>query len=419
MKELRKKTNLTIFMILTVIVIALLAVLNINSYRREYANIERALKVFDERGGFRDGPPMQDGKNPGAQMQKPRELDNMMIMDNEVYTVRLSADGTIEDIVSHGTGSDDFDVEGIAAIISAKAADVSGERIFIGNLYTDDYSYLYRKGDLIVILNNAEKSGKLKALLLESVLLFLIMEAVLFVVSKLITGWIVKPAEEAFQRQKEFIADASHELKTPLAVITASADALAEEETDDEGSRYLKNIRCESDRMNRLIMGLLDLSKLEDTANASSYREEDLSKIIEKTCLAFDGIAFEQAVTITSDIEENLKLKCSRDEMEKMFQAILDNAVKHSYKDTTITVSARAAKGSIVVKIMNTGDPIPAEECEKIFERFYRSDRSRNRADNRYGLGLAIAKRIAMNHNGTIRAYSKDQITTFEIVFRK
>ncbi len=419
MKELRKKTNLTIFMILTVIVIALLAVLNINSYRREYANIERALKVFDERGGFRDGPPMQDGKNPGAKMQKPRELDNMMIMDNEVYTVRLSADGTIEDIVSHGTGSDDFDVEGIAATISAKAADVSGERIFIGNLYTDDYSYLYRKGDLIVILNNAEKSGKLKALLLESVLLFLIMEAVLFVVSKLITGWIVKPAEEAFQRQKEFIADASHELKTPLAVITASADALAEEETDDEGSRYLKNIRCESDRMNRLIMGLLDLSKLEDTANASSYREEDLSKIIEKTCLAFDGIAFEQAVTITSDIEENLKLKCSRDEMEKMFQAILDNAVKHSYKDTTITVSARAAKGSIVVKIMNTGDPIPAEECEKIFERFYRSDRSRNRADNRYGLGLAIAKRIAMNHNGTIRAYSKDQITTFEIVFRK
>lgn len=419
MKELRKKTNLTIFMILTVIVIALLAVLNINSYRREYANIERALKVFDERGGFRDGPPMQDGKNPGAQMQKPRELDNMMIMDNEVYTVRLSADGTIEDIVSHGTGSDDFDVEGIAATISAKAADVSGERIFIGNLYTDDYSYLYRKGDLIVILNNAEKSGKLKALLLESVLLFLIMEAVLFVVSKLITGWIVKPAEEAFQRQKEFIADASHELKTPLAVITASADALAEEETDDEGSRYLKNIRCESDRMNRLIMGLLDLSKLEDTANASSYREEDLSKIIEKTCLAFDGVAFEQAVTITSDIEENLKLKCSRDEMEKMFQAILDNAVKHSYKDTTITVSARAAKGSIVVKIMNTGDPIPAEECEKIFERFYRSDRSRNRADNRYGLGLAIAKRIAMNHNGTIRAYSKDQITTFEIVFRK
>ncbi|MCR4685898.1 MAG: HAMP domain-containing histidine kinase [Lachnospiraceae bacterium] len=419
MKELRKKTNLTIFMILTVIVIALLAVLNINSYRREYANIERALKVFDERGGFRDGPPMQDGKNLGAKMQKPRELDNMMIMDNEVYTVRLSVDGTIEDIVSHGTGSDDFDVEGIAAIISAKAADVSGERIFIGNLYTDDYSYLYRKGDLIVILNNAEKSGKLKALLLESVLLFLIMEAVLFVVSKLITGWIVKPAEEAFQRQKEFIADASHELKTPLAVITASADALAEEETDDEGSRYLKNIRCESDRMNRLIMGLLDLSKLEDTANASSYREEDLSKIIEKTCLAFDGIAFEQAVTITSDIEENLKLKCSRDEMEKMFQAILDNAVKHSYKDTTITVSARAAKGSIVVKIMNTGDPIPAEECEKIFERFYRSDRSRNRADNRYGLGLAIAKRIVMNHNGTIRAYSKDQITTFEIVFRK
>ncbi len=419
MKELRKKTILTIFTILTAILVTFLAVLNINSYRREYSNIERGLRVFDDRGRFQNAPPAPNGNDPGGKMQKPRELDNMMIMDNEVYTVRLTADGEIESIVSHGTESGDFDVEGIAGKIRDAVSDTAGERIFIGNLYVDDFSYLYRNGDLIVILNNADKADKLKTLLLESVLIFLVMEAVLFLVSRLITGWIVKPAEEAFRKQKEFIADASHELKTPLAVITASADALAEEETDDEGSRYLKNIRCESDRMNRLIMGLLDLSKLEDTANASSYREEDLSKIIEKTCLAFDGIAFEQAVTITSDIEENLKLKCSRDEMEKMFQAILDNAVKHSYKDTTITVSARAAKGSIVVKIMNTGDPIPAEECEKIFERFYRSDRSRNRADNRYGLGLAIAKRIAMNHNGTIRAYSKDQITTFEIVFRK
>ncbi len=105
--------------------------------------------------------------------------------------------------------------------------------------------------------------------------------------------------------------------------------------------------------------------------------------------------------------------------MEKLFSTILDNAVKHSYKDTTINVSAHTVKGNIVVKITNTGDPILEKESEKIFERFYRSDRSGNRADNRYGSGLAIAKRIVLNHNGSIRAYSENGATTFEIVLRK
>lgn len=419
MKELRKKTILTIFTILTAILVTFLAVLNINSYRREYSNIERGLRVFDDGGRFQNAPPAPNGNDPGGKMQKPRELDNMMIMDNEVYTVRLTADGEIESIVSHGTESGDFDVEGIAGKIRDAVSDAAGERIFIGNLYVDDFSYLYRNGDLIVILNNADKADKLKTLLLESVLIFLVMEAVLFLVSRLITGWIVRPAEEAFRKQKEFIADASHELKTPLAVITASSDALWEEESGEKNNRYLENIRYESDRMNRLITGLLDLSKLEDGGNAASYREENLSKIIEKTCLVFDGVAFEQAVTIESDIEENMTFRCSRDEMEKLFSTILDNAVKHSDKDTTVHVSAHTVKGSIVVKITNTGDPIPQEECEKIFERFYRSDRSRNRSDNRYGLGLAIAKRIAQNHNGIIRASSENGATTFEIVLKK
>ncbi|MBP5383885.1 MAG: HAMP domain-containing histidine kinase [Lachnospiraceae bacterium] len=419
MKGLRKKTSLTIFTILTAILITFLAVLNINSYRREYSNIERGLKVFDDRGGFPDAPPAPDGPNPGKKLQKPRELDNMMIMDNEVYTVRLNTDGGIESIVSHGAGASGFDVEGIAGTIMDAVSGTTGERVFIGNLYLDDYSYLYREGDLIVILNNADKADKLKALLLESVLILFVMGAVLFMVSRLITGWIVKPAEEAFRKQKEFIADASHELKTPLAVITASSDALAEEETGGGSNRYLENIRYESDRMNRLITGLLDLSKLEDGRDASSYREENLSRIIEKTCLIFDGIAFEQAVTIESDIEENMMFRCSRDEMEKLFSTILDNAVRHSNKDTTVHVCAHTGKGCMTVTITNTGDPIPEEECEKIFERFYRSDKARNRADNRYGLGLAIAKRIAQNHNGTIRASSGDGTTTFEIVLKK
>lgn len=418
MKELRKKTILTIFSILSAILITALTVLNINSYRREYSSIEHGLHIFDDKGGFRGGRPGPNGSGNEENKPIPRDLDNMMIMDNEVYTVKLDKDGNITDIYSHGNTSDDFDIEKIAPVIRDSVSDSPSDLIFIGNLYHDDYSYKYRNSDLIVVLNNEERSSKLRTLLIGSVVFFIFMEAFLFLVSRLITGWIVKPAEEAFRRQKEFIADASHELKTPLAVIMASADELKSDETADKNEQYIENIRYESDRMNRLITGLLNLSKLEDDRPAVSYKEEDLSKIIEKTCLSFDGVAFEQSVMIQTDIEDNLKLKCSKDEMEKMISTILDNAVKHSYRDTTTRVTAHRIKGSITIKIINSGDPIPDEDKERIFERFYRSDRSRDRSDNRYGLGLAIARRIALNHNGDIKAYSRDGDTTFEIMLK-
>ncbi len=419
MKELRKKTTLTIFSILTMFLIASLTILNVNSYRREYMNIERGLNIFDNRGGYKDAPPGPDAPNNGEWRQKPRELDDMMIMDNEVYTVKYSADGEVENIYSHGNPSDDFEVEKIAVKIRNAVSDPPSGQIVIGNLYSACYSYKIRNDDLIVIVNHAENTAKLKTLLIESILFFLIMEAILFLVSKLITGRIVKPAEEAFKRQKEFIADASHEFKTPLAVIMASADELADNETPDKNDRYIENIRYETDRMSRLIAGLLDLSKLEDAASATLYKDEDLSRIIEKTCLAFDGIAFEQSVAIQTDIEKGLKLKCSKDEIEKMISTILDNAIKHSYKDTTVKVKAALIKNSIIIKVTNAGDAIKEEDRERIFERFYRGDRSRNRSDNRYGLGLAIAKRIALNHNGDIKAYSGGGKTTFEIILKK
>ncbi|MCR4739236.1 MAG: HAMP domain-containing histidine kinase [Lachnospiraceae bacterium] len=443
MRELRKKTLLTIFAILTAMLAAGLTIYNTNSYRREYMSVERALNIFDDRGRAGGGAPGGGVPESNAPRSgepfdlegKLPEPENMMIMDNEVYTVKLGPDGEITDIYSHGNVSGDFAVKEIAAgIITAAGimdgnAPGPGDITYIGNLYRAAFSYKYRNHDSIVIINNRDKADKLRILLLESVIIFVILEVFLFAISRLITGWIVKPAEEAFKRQKEFIADASHELKTPLAVIMASADELEKEtvENSENAGRdggngaatqkvYIENIRYESDRMNRLISGLLNLSKLEDGNISESYKDEDLSRIIEKTCLSYEGVAFEQGVIIQPVIEEGIRFKCSKDEMEKLFSTILDNAVKHSYKDTEIRVNARRNKGGINVKIINKGDPIPDEDREKIFERFYRSDRSRNRDDNRYGLGLAIARQIAKNHNGDIKAYSSEGDTTFEII---
>ena len=164
-----------------------------------------------------------------------------------------------------------------------------------------------------------------------------------------------------------------------------------------------------------------DLSKLEQNASDDSYREsfkeEKLSKLVEKNCLVFEGVAFENGVEIETEIEKDITFNCNKDEIEKLISTLLDNAVKHSDKSTTVNVKLYKEKNSIVLKVINCGDPINPGDEEKIFERFYRADKSRNRNENRYGLGLAIAKRIVQNHGGEIKAYSKDGRTTLKVTF--
>ena len=230
------------------------------------------------------------------------------------------------------------------------------------------------------------------------------------------TKWITKPALESFNKQKDFIADASHELKTPLAVIMASSDEL---KTDKKNAKYVENIKYESERMNTLITSLLDLSKLENGVSKDSYKNENISKIVEKTCLTFESVAFENNISIDTNIEKDIMFKCSKIEMEKLISIIIDNAIKHSYKDSSIIVNLNSNKNNINIDITNSGDPIKSGDEEKIFERFYRGDKSRNRESNRYGLGLAIAKNIVINHNGTIKASSSNGKTTFKINLKK
>ena len=196
----------------------------------------------------------------------------------------------------------------------------------------------------------------------------------------------------------------------------ASSDEL---KSDKKNEKYVENIKYESERMSTLIKNLLDLSKLENGTLKDNYKEENISKIIERISLTFEAIAFEQNVNIETDIEKNIMFKCSKEEIEKLISILLDNAIKHSYKKSSIIVNVNKEKNNINIEIINKGDPINPGDEEKIFERFYRADKSRNRDSNRYGLGLAIAKRIVTNHNGIIKAYSKDQKTTFKINLKK
>ena len=407
MKKLSKKVFLTIFLTLSIILFSTIVFYNLQSYRKEYDNIFRTLNFIED---FKFDRPLPKQEDDNSFYKTDRNLDNMMIIDYEVYTVKIK-NNIIDKIIIHSDESSNFDIESIALEI------LDGEKgLKIGNLYHSNYAFNYRSDDTIVVINTINISNKLSLMLFISVIVWISIELIVYFISKKITKWIIKPAVESFNKQKDFIADASHELKTPLAVIMASADEL---KSDKKNTKYIENIKFESDRMNKLITGLLDLSKLENETNINNYKEENISKIVEKISLTFEGIAFENNLNIESDIEKNIMFKCSKDEIEKLISILLDNAIKHSYKESVIHINLFKEKNSIIIEVKNNGDPINPGDEEKIFERFYRADKSRNRDANRYGLGLAIAKNIVTNHNGSIKANSTDGITTFKIILKK
>ena len=425
MKELRKKTFVTIFSILSLIIVVSLILINVQNYSREKEGIKRNLDIFDDFGKTNgpDGnrrPFMMQFSDTDRNLEKEDfgkfEPEQMMIADYEVYTVEVTG-GEVSRIISHGNASDDFDIQNIAESI-LKENDPGSEEI--GNLFFSGYSYNYKWPERLTVSNNREPAVRLRRYLLVTLAVFGLFEALFVFISKRITDWIIKPAQESFKKQKEFIADASHELKSPLAVIVASADELSEtdgKEKEKEG-KLIENIRYESDRMNRLIAQLLNLSKLEEGLSGS-HTEEDISKLLEKTVLAFEAVAFETGVGIETDIKKHVIFNCNKEEMEKLFSTILDNAVRHSYKDTSVLAELKESGNQINIRIVNKGEPIPKGEEERIFERFYRGDESRNRTDNRYGLGLAIAASIVKNHHGKIKARSENGSTEFEIRLKK
>jgi len=195
----------------------------------------------------------------------------------------------------------------------------------------------------------------------------------------------------------------------------ASIDCI---EVNKKNEKYINNMKSESDRMNNLITKLLDLSKSESGTNKELYTINNLSKIVEKRALVFESLAFENNVNINTNIEKDIILKCSKSEIDEVVSILIDNAIKHSYKNSEIQVNLYKDKNNIILDVVNNGKDISNDEYEKIFERFYRGDKSRNRDSNRYGLGLAIAKNIINNHNGQIKAFSKDNFTTFRVIFK-
>ena len=167
--------------------------------------------------------------------------------------------------------------------------------------------------------------------------------------------------------------------------------------------------------MNKLINELLLLAKIENVDNLKEYREFNLSKEAEIIISMFESMAYEKNVKLVSKIQENVTMNGIKEDIEHILSTLIDNAIKHSELEKEIIIELSKEKNDVVLQVKNTGEPIPENEREKIFERFYRIDKSRNRNEKRYGLGLSIAKSIVEKYKGNIEVECKDRYTIFRI----
>ncbi|MCR5101175.1 MAG: HAMP domain-containing histidine kinase [Butyrivibrio sp.] len=219
---------------------------------------------------------------------------------------------------------------------------------------------------------------------------------IVFIASYFISGWIMKPLEISYKKHKQFISDAGHELKTPVAAIDINAELLAK---DIGNNKWLDSIRYESRRMNEIVKQLLDLARAENVQPAKE--EVNLSELVMGSVLPYEGVAFEKGYEMQTFIDSDIKYKCDRNQMEQLVAILTDNAISHSEGDGFIRIELTENSGHVYLKVSNPGKEISREDRDNLFERFYRSDKSHSDTGH-YGLGLAIAKAIVDSHKGAI-----------------
>lgn len=289
------------------------------------------------------------------------------------------------------------------------------ENFIMGNKQRMVYKIKVLKSGIVVsFFQNKSIYNEMKYIILISIVVLIIGMIVIFILAVIISISITRPVAESYNKQKRFIADASHELKTPLTVIGVNIDMLRK---GNNPEKYISYIQSESVKMNQLLDELLMLASADYEQNNITMAKNNLSEIVDGAIAPFEALAYENGVHLNMDIAENIYFVCDETKMQRLVGVLVDNAIKHADFEKTVEVRLKKEKRSIELSVMNTGKEIDKAEQDKIFERFYRIDKSRNRKAGRYGLGLSIAKTIAEYHKGKISVHSSDGKTVFLIKF--
>ncbi|MBR6890414.1 MAG: hypothetical protein IKN05_05445 [Clostridia bacterium] len=424
--KLRRRLTLLVIGVMALVTLGIVLSIRLITLRNIDATAAQALQVLSENRGQR--PPAEDGETPpekpdgtpgetppekpdgtppplpeGEGRQKPglEMSGGTLASQANAYTIRLNTEGEVT-----GWDSDRADLytdRQIAAV--AEAALASGAST--GRVDTQYYAFAEGEspdGRLLVVLDARLEFQSADRMLRATALVASLAGVLLCAGAYLLIRKMLRPVQAAFERQKQFVWDASHEFKTPLAVISANAEVLSREIGPNE---YLGYIQSEVRRADSLVQSLLTLARMDKGTVAAALTRFNLSDALLGVALPFESTVFEAGRTLETDIPEGIYLKGDEAMLQQLTVILLSNALKYSDPDGLIRLSLAAKGRGAVITVYNTGQGIAPENLEKIFDRFYREDASHNSQVAGNGLGLAIARTIAEAHRGHIRAESE------------
>lgn len=327
------------------------------------------------------------------------------------FAVQINARG---DVLASGGGFFDLSDEELILEIT-RAALRSPNQVGVLKKYNMRFCKVNScNGDSIVFADITSEQDTMEKLFRTCVFIGILSFAGFLFISLQLAKWAVKPVDQAWQQQKQFVADASHELKTPLTVIMTNAELLQNPEYDEASrKRFAASILTMSQQMRGLVEGLLDLARVDNGAVQTAFAAVDLSALTEEACMVYEPMYFERGLTLDSQIAPGITLRGSASHLQQVMKILLDNAMKYA-DPGTVEVFLRKQGSTCVLTVANPGPAISPEDLKNIFKRFYRVDKSRHR-DGSYGLGLSIAERIVQEHNGKIWAESTGGINSFHV----
>lgn len=288
-------------------------------------------------------------------------------------------------------------------------------------LRDNTYRYLVdeQDGRTVIVYTNITKDVELlQAQAFSYSLIFVVSAILVFAISYLLTEQNIKPIEESYEQQKEFIQNASHELKTPLTVINTNIDVLRSNNFY-KGNKWLEYIKTEVERMNKLTGDLLYLAKNEEIEKPKQSRLNASDKL-SQVLLGFEALAFEKGIQIHEEIEDNLEVNYNHDHFIQTVSILIDNAIKYTPKNSEIRIKLEKVNKNVILKVKNTGVGLTDEEQKRIFERFYKTDKSRKNTQSKsFGLGLSILQVLVQNNDASIEVDSVlEEYTQFTVKFK-
>ena len=410
-RRLQRKYIAAAMLSLLAVLIVLVALINGLNLYNTVTEADRTLALLAENGGgFPMHEWMTDSQPPDEWRGGRRNDSGELQFQSRWFSVTLDETGAASACDLNHIAT----VDETTAVEMATAAQARGH--FKG--FSGSYRYIgvpSNGATQWIFLNCERELGTFRDFLLVSCLISLGGFLAVSALFALLSRRIVRPIAQSYEKQKQFITDAGHELKTPITIINADADVLEESVPDSE---WIGDIRKQTARLKQLTENLVFLSKMEEERATPLMIDFPLSEVAEDTAQSFAAVALTKEQTFTVAIQPLLTMRGDAASVRRLLTILLDNAVKYTPAHGSIAFSLKRSGRQLRLTVENSAEGLEKGNYDRLFDRFYRSDASRNSETGGFGLGLAVAKAVTEAHNGRIRAYSPDGRTlTVEAIF--